>query len=116
MVRFSPTYSLSGSDDDDSIHYLALRLEEPNERVAKKVPTFGTYGFSVTLIRFAYPPPLAQRRVLARARCIYKRTGRNKRTLAKSSAATTVRTEKRDCFLQRSSLRDLGYRAGLLAA
>ena len=71
---------------------------------------FGTYGVSVTLLRLADRPPLAQRRVLARARCIQANGHDTRRdtvlqssaaTLPKSSAATAVRTE---IASQRSSL------------
>ena len=37
--------------------------------LAPKVPTFGTSGFAVTLLRLAIRSPLHQRRVLARYRC-----------------------------------------------
>ena len=66
------------------------------------MPTFGTYGVSVTLLRLAYRSPLAQRRVLARGRCIQANGHDTRRdtvlqssaaTLPKSSAATAVRTE-----------------------
>ena len=78
--------------------------------LSEQVPTFGTYGVSVTLLRLADRSPLAQRWVLARARCIQANGHDTRRdtvlqssaaTLPKSSAATAVRTE---IASQRSSL------------
>ena len=78
---------------------------------------FGTYGVSVTLLRLADRSPLAQRRVLARARCIQANGHDTRRdtvlqssaaTLPKSSAATAVRTEiasQRSFLLQTSGCR-----------
>ena len=78
--------------------------------LVEKVTTFGTYGVSVTLLRLAYRPPLAQRRVLARPRCIRASGYKTRRdtvlqssaaTLAESSAPTAV---SREFASQRSSL------------
>ena len=71
----------------------------------------------MTLLRLADRPPLAQRRVLARARCIQANGHDTRRdtvlqssaaTLPKSSAATAVRTEiasQRSFLLQTSGCR-----------
>ena len=85
--------------------------------LAQKGPIFDTRGFPVALIRLAIQSPLHQRRVLARCRCgeaLGRRTRRqtmmpsSDAALAKSSAATAVRTEfasQRSSLLQTSGCR-----------
>ena len=88
----------------------------------RKSAHFGTYGVSVTLIRLADRPPLAQKWVLARSRCIQANGHDTRRdtvlqssaaTLPKSSAATAMRTE---IASQRSSLLQIsGCRGRVMA-
>ena len=61
----------------------------PVKGLSVKVPTFGTSGFAVTLLRLAIRSPLHQRRVLARYRCseALRRHTRRQTMLTSSDAA-----------------------------
>ena len=109
------------ASEHNSLHKIEFQYRNDSSACVKgydeKVPTFGTSGFAVPLLRLAKRSPLHQRRVLARARCIQANGHDTRRdtvlqssaaTLAKSSAPTAVRTEiasQRSSLLQTSGCR-----------
>ena len=106
------------------MHDLRVQIVRNLQGPDEKVPMFGRYGVSVTLLRIASRSPSPQRRVLARPRCTQANGHGSRRdtvlqssavALAQASAPTAVRSEiatQRASFLQTSGCRGLMMAAG----